>query len=109
MPLPSWMSPKQELRRQNRRSGAQERKRAIEQGGRTQPGSGSSWRARGDVVTPEYLESLKYTDHFTYRLDVREWWTHREQALQAGKEPRMVIDFVGATGTRLVVYEEPLT
>jgi hypothetical protein len=58
------------------------------------------------VVTPEYLESLKYTDLISFRLFVIEWKTLREQAHRAGKEPRMVIDFE-KHGTRLVITEEP--
>lgn len=75
-------------------------------GGRVQPGSGSSPRARGDVKAREVLEELKFTDAASYPMDVRDWATLRRDAHNMGREPRLVIDFK-RHGVRLVVVEEP--
>lgn len=99
---PSW-NPR---RRNNQRSRAQEGKRAKQQGGRTQAGSGSSWRAPGDVVTPDYLEQLKFTDKESYRILLVEWKASQADAHRMGREGKWVIDFPQQR-IRLVVTEEP--
>lgn len=104
MPRPRWMSPKNQKKRQNRRSGAQERQRATDLGGHRQAGSGASWRAPQDVVGAEHLESLKFTDGGAFSLSVRDWQALRADADRAGREPRMVIDFERAA-VRLVITE----
>ena len=58
-----------------------------------QAGSGSSWRAPQDVVAPEYLESLKFTDKHTFILDADDLLRLREDAFRLGREPKMVIEF----------------
>lgn len=105
--LPRWLDPANQKRRQNRRSGAQERQRAEDLGGRRQAGSGASWRAPQDVATPDYLEQLKFTDAASFTVKVAEWLGLRADALRAGREPRMVVDFE-AHGVRLVIVEEQL-
>jgi len=91
--LPSWLSGRGRLRAQNARSGAHERQLARQVGGRTQPGSGSSWRARGDVKNDELLIEHKYTGRANYLFDVRQWIKHVERAREQGRVPAMVIDF----------------
>lgn len=91
--MPAWWESGQDRPRQNRRSRKQERERAKETGGKVQSGSGSSWRARGDVRTEEELEQLKYTDKLAYRLDVREWRAIESDARSQGREPVLIIEF----------------
>lgn len=104
MPLPPWWDKRRES--QNRRSRAQERSIASEAGGRTHPGSGSSWRKPRDISTDEFLVEAKYTDKAGYPLNVAEWEALRRDALRAGKEPVLVIDFPNRN-LRLFVLEEP--
>lgn len=109
--LPAWWSEPAQKRKQNRRSRAQERERAKQTGGRQQPGSGSSYRAPQDVVTPldneeeGFSESIKYTDSDGYRITINEWLQLRSDAHDAGREPRLVIDFTRRK-LRLVITEE---
>ena len=91
--LPSWWSQKAGKRSQNARSRAQERRRAAETGGRVQAGSGSSWRAAGDVVRDEELEEVKYTDKAQYPLTVKELRLIRKKALRLGREPAYLVEF----------------
>ena len=104
--LPPWFGRDRE--RQNRRSQRQETKRAKEVGGRPQGGSGSSWRARGDVKTLETLEELKFTTKSSYSLKMLDWRKIRAAALAQGRTPRMVIDLDvdGKDPLRLVVTED---
>lgn len=102
--MPAWWAGR-DKQRQNRRSARQEAQRATEVGGRVQSGSGSSWRARGDVKTPLDLEELKFTDKASFPLKVADWELHRDRALKQGREPVMVIDFP-EHNLRLVVREE---
>ena len=105
MTLPSWWN--KDGQRQNSRSQKQERKRAKQIGGHTQPGSGSSWRRPQDVVAPDHVESLKYTDKDSFSIKVDDWEQLRADALRVGREPRMVVDFEKRK-LRLVIVEEPL-
>lgn len=101
MPLPKWMSSKAKLQRQNRRSRNQERQRASEVGGRERAGSGSSWRAPQDVITATHLEQLKYTDHAVAVIKASELNKLDADATNAGKLPRLVVEFK-RHGIRLV-------
>lgn len=93
MTVPAWFSDGQDRPAQNKRSRKQERERAKETGGKVQSGSGSSWRARGDVRTDEALEQLKYTDAASYSLKVSEWEQIERDALSQGREPTLIIEF----------------
>lgn len=104
--LPAWWGEAADKRVQNRRSAQKERKVAKETGGRVQAGSGSSWRAPQDVVTDEEMIQHKYTDAKGYRLTVEEWEVVRRDALQAGREPAMIVEFT-RTGRRLLITEMP--
>lgn len=103
--LPAWFGEQGDKRRQNRRSRAQERKRAAETGGKVQRGSGTSWRARGDVRREEDLEQLKFTDAASYRVSVKEWQAIVADAQSQGREPVLIIDFE-QHGLRLRVTQE---
>jgi hypothetical protein len=103
--LPAWWGEKADKKRQNARSAAQERRRAEDVGGKVQTGSGSSWRAQGDVRGVEYMDEMKFTDAKSYSLKITTWRKARKAAHSQGREPRMVIDFP-AEKLRLVVTEE---
>lgn len=102
--LPGWWGDKPAKQRQNRRSGAAERRVAREVGGRTTAGSGSSWRSPGDVRTATHLIEHKYTDKGSYSLSLKTWLLHKRKADQAGKEAAMIIEFP-ERGIRLLVME----
>lgn len=105
MALPAWFDSRKQ---QNQRSAEQESKRAKQTGGRRQAGSGSSWRARQDNKTSDFLESIKYTDQERFTLKLDELMELRADALDTGREPRMIIDFNRA-GVRLIInFEEIL-
>lgn len=89
--LPSWWNRDRE--RQNQRSRKQERQQAEQVGGKVQRGSGSSWRAPQDVKGPDYLDQLKYTDKRSYSIKVSEWKALVQDALNHGREPRMIVSF----------------
>ena len=109
MSLPAWWSDKAARRKINARSRAQERIHAKAADGRPQAGSGSSWRAPGDVISEEYLDEVKFTDKSSFSLQLLEWVAIRAKALRLGREPRMVIEFTGGHqgSTKLVVVEVP--
>ena len=102
--LPAWWGEAADKRVQNRRSAQKERKVAKETGGRVQAGSGSSWSAPREIVTDEAMIQHKYTDAKGYRLDSAEWEEIRTDALQAGREPAMIVEFT-RTGRRLLITE----
>lgn len=105
--LPAWMSDADDKRRQNKRSGAQERARAKQVGGRVQAGSGSSWRAPQDVISADYVEQIKYTDAASFILKIAELQGLLSDGYRAGKSPRMVVDF-SAYGIRAIIDLERL-
>lgn len=102
--LPAWFG--RDRQERNDRSRRQEERRAEQVGGRTTPGSGSSWRSPGDVRADDVLEELKYTDKGSYTLRIADWFSIKRKALKLGREPRMVIDFPHKQ-LRLVITEEP--
>ncbi len=73
-----------------------------------QAGSGTSWRAPGDVKNAEFLEELKYTDKSSFALKVQTWNKIKRHAAMTGREPKMVIDF-HQHDLRLIVTEEMWT
>lgn len=103
--MPRWLD--REGQRQNRRSAAQERKRAKETGGRTQPGSGSSWRAPQDVVTDGVMESVKYTDKDQFVIRIIDVLSVEADSLRHGRDPRMVVEF-SKHGKRIICNIEDL-
>lgn len=105
MTLPSWWEKERQDR--NRRSRSQETKRAAQKGGRPQAGSGSSWKAPHDVVLPDYLEELKFTDKDSYSINVEYWKRLKLAASRLGREPRMIVDFP-KRGVRLIITEEEI-
>ncbi len=109
MDLPSWWSDTADRKKQNRTSAAQERSIAQKVKGKVQPGSGSSWRAPGDIRTDKYLIETKYTKHDSFSLTKNLWKDIKAKAYQQGKEPVLVIELnykYPHTSTRLIVTEE---
>src|SRR5215216_5902963 len=104
--MPSWWTDKAAKQRQNARSAAKERKVAREVGGRTVAGSGSSWRAPGDVKSDTHLIEHKFTDSLRYILRLADWEQCVSDALRSGKEPAMIVEFA-SNGKRLLVLEYP--
>jgi hypothetical protein len=104
--VPVWLAPTARKRRQNRLSGQQERVHARRVGGRTQPGSGSSWRAKGDVISPEHLDELKFTDGKQYSLTVTSIRKITRAAVQLGRTPRVIIDFKQHGVRAIVIFED---
>lgn len=71
----------------------QEKRTALEFGGKTVPGSGALWGAKGDVKTDRFLIENKYTDTGVYVLSLKTWDKITQEALKAGlKIPLMQID-----------------
>jgi hypothetical protein len=105
--LPGWMSDKAAKQRQNRSSARQERRHAREVGGRVQAGSGSSWRAKGDVKSAEHMDELKETDGRSFSLTMLVIRKIMRAGEQSGREPRLIVDFK-AYGVRAVVTFEDI-
>lgn len=104
---PTWFSDSAKKRRQNRSSARQERTHAQRTGGRTQAGSGSSWRAKGDVVGTQYVDELKETHYESFSITKKIINTLLQAAGQRGLEPRLIID-MHAVGVRAVVTFEDI-
>lgn len=82
--------------RTQKRSKRQEEKIAEDLGGRRQAGSGSSWRAKGDVRAMGKLRvEAKFTQKPSYLLKLDDWKKIREEAIKGGLEtPVMQVEFV---------------
>lgn len=100
MSLPRWWG--KERQEQNARSRRQEEEIATREGGRPTPGSGSSWRSPGDVTRAQSepgdetrLVEAKFTDKLSFRLDSGVIRQHWRRASSLGKEPVIVIEFMG--------------
>ena|ERR1700738_2254502 len=91
--MPTWMSGHSRLSNQNKRSTKQEKEVAKQNGGRVQAGSGNTWKNPRDVKTPEKLIECKYTDGARYSLSAIAWNDYKKTALQAGREPELIIEF----------------
>lgn len=104
--MPSWWGDAADKRTQNRRSRTKESRVARETGGRQTPGSGSSWRAPGDIKTDDDLIEHKYTDGASFRLTVEDWEQARTDALRSGREPAMIVELT-RVGRRLLITELP--
>ena len=71
----------------------QEKKIAEEIGGRVQPGSGSRWGYRRDVVSSACQVEAKWTDKLSFNLVLRDWEFLRKQALLQDRIPVYVVEF----------------
>lgn len=100
--LPLWVNRKGQ--QQNATSRKQERNIAKERGGKVQPGSGSSWRAKEDVQTPDSLIQIKYRQK-SYSLTAEEGRMLMRNALQVGREPEMIIEFPASKLRAIVRFE----
>lgn len=107
MALPSWWSPAGERKDRNKRSARQEREHAKAHGGRVQRGSGSSWRAPQDVVLPERMDQLKFTDKQSFVIKVSELQQILRDAVNAGRDPALIVEFTTA-GIRLTASIEEM-
>lgn len=91
-----------------RRSKLQEKRIAKDVGGRVQAGSGSSWRAKGDVRKMGDLRiEAKYTEKPTYVLKHADLEKLRLEAIEGGLEiPVMQVEFVGGgTSYKLAIFD----
>lgn len=105
---PDWMSPKADLQRQNRRSGKHERTVARTVDGKVQAGSGSSWRAKGDVKNGTHLIEHKFTKKGSFSVKENYWQNHCTIARDQGRIPAIIIHFDGGTdgvSTAIVITE----
>lgn len=103
MTLPAWWE--RDGQKQNARSRRQERRHAAKEGGKVVAGSGSSWRAKEDVVTPENLDQLKYTDKASYTIRAEDMQRLFDNATAMGREGRLVVSFE-EYGLTVVVTQE---
>lgn len=103
MSLPAWLDSR---KHNNERSKRQEKTRARETGGKTSPGSGSSWRAPQDNRTTDDLEQIKFTDKKRFVLDVDEMEQVYQDALRAGRDPQMIVDFERHKKRAIIIIEE---
>ncbi len=80
--------------------------RATEIGGRVSAGSGSSWRSPQDVRNEDALESLKFTDSKQFILKASDIVQLQEDALRAGRDARMVVDFSRHSIRAVITFED---
>lgn len=102
MKLPSWFDKERQDR--NRESKRQEIDWAKKTGGRRSAGSGSSFRQPQDNRTATHLDQIKFTRSGSFRISLGEWERIKSDALRAGRDPRLVIEFK-PSGTTLIVTE----
>ena len=88
MNTPRWF----EGSRVKKKSQKKERQRASELGGKTQPGSGAQWHAKGDIKLENYLIEHKYTDKKGYTLTNEIFLKVEKEALSIAKIPLMLIE-----------------
>jgi hypothetical protein len=72
-----------------------EERTARDFGGRRQPGSGSQWNRKGDVVTPILLIENKYRGNNSLTLKALALQTICDQATAEGRVPALVIELDG--------------
>lgn len=73
----------------------QEKRIAGDLGGKPQPGSGSVWGYRRDVVTPTILVEAKTTKTPKYSLSLKDLDHLKFQAYSDGKIPAYIVEFSG--------------
>lgn len=82
--------------RRQKQSAAQERKVAIKLvGGRRVAGSGSQPGMKGDVKSDQWLVECKQSKSPGFRLTLQLWRKIEWEAIQAHKNPVMVIELAG--------------
>lgn len=69
----------------------QETRIAVETAGKRQPGSGSRWGARRDVITPRFLIEAKTTGNGVYYLDTADLGFLRKQAYTKSRVPAYIV------------------
>jgi hypothetical protein len=113
MNLPKWWKDDGSRTYRNEQSKAQEISRANQTQGKRQAGSGSSRYARHDIKTEDILEEIKFTASGHYVIKANDWIRLRKNALIAGREPRLIVDFYcgerpNQEKFRLIVTEEQI-
>lgn len=73
----------------------QEKDFAKKVGGRVNPGSGSGWRQRQDVRTPDYLWEMKYTGKKQVTIKSGDLEQLRKHALMEDRTPAMHLQVGG--------------
>lgn len=76
-----------------KRGVAAEKRVAKAVGGKTTPGSGNKWYARGDVTTADLHIQVKTTTRKSYALSLKELVQNEEQAASADKDAAFVVEF----------------
>ena len=72
-----------------------------------QPGSGNSWRAKGDVKSEEKVTELKFTRQKSFTITMEIISKILKAAAQAGRDPELIIDFE-SHGVRAVINFEDI-
>ena len=75
-------------------SAKSERRLAKAVGGRTQPGSGAFDTHKGDVINDDFLFEHKETGNASRSITVAEMEKIKTEALQAGRMPAFVLEFL---------------
>lgn len=75
------------------RSKSQEERAATDLGGKRTPASGAMWSSKGDVKARRFLVECKRTEAASYTLKLSELTKIHIEAMQAGKEPAMQVEF----------------
>ena len=84
---------------------AAEKAVAVLADGKIQPGSGNQWHAKGDVKSAVNLLQVKSTSAKSYVLKLDDLRTIEQQALEADRQPRLVVDFITPSGSERWVVQ----
>lgn len=68
---------------------------AADVGGRTTPGSGATWSAKGDVTDADWMIECKTTDHKSYPLTNAVMTKVRLEATLEGKRAVLQVEIQG--------------
>lgn len=106
MTTPPWWDGRAARRAQNASSARQERRHARDVGGKVQRGSGSSWRAKGDVLSGQFMDELKETDGRQFSITTTIMHKLFRAADQYGREPRLIVDFKSIGKRAVITFED---
>ena len=82
-------------------SQSQERGVAKKLGGKTQPGSGNKWHAKGDIKSPKMLVEAKATFNTSITVKASVWLKIEDEATAIGKIPAMTLRMADGQGREL--------
>jgi hypothetical protein len=90
MGKPAWLDKKDNPRKFSQR---REKKIAKKMGGKLTANSGARWHSKGDIKTEDSLVEVKSTAGAT--MAIHKSWLEkiRDEAIKAGKDPVVVLDF----------------